>query len=202
MSGMRDGRIRAGPRLRRVLPACVCAVLLLPVAVAAAPRPNFVRYADPDKQFSIDVPAGWQIKRSRGFVTVFYLDDPDDGTGLSTYVPPPATVTRGEITAAQFFETYLHTPLRKRFPDYAVTGQQMMTLAGIPADTLFVASVSWTSARHSKLRGFIKVAAFKDTDRGTTWVTVTAYPAPAAAFAAAAPILDRMLRSLKYGPGR
>lgn len=193
--------VRVVGHRRRLLRACVCVgALLLPAALSAGPA--FVRYADPAKQFTIEIPAGWHIKRGAGSVTVFYLDDPDEGTSLSAYVPPQSAVVRGEITAAQFFETYVYAPLHKQFPDYAVAGRESTTLAGTPADTLFVASASWTGARHAKLRGFIKIAAFKNTGRGTTWVTATAYQAPAASFGTVEPTLDRMMRSLAYGPGR
>ncbi|MHB8733493.1 MAG: hypothetical protein ACYDAB_17160 [bacterium] len=189
--------------MRGVLSALgVLALLVSSAAVVAAAGPPFVRYADPDKLFSIEYPSGWHIKRTSSHVTAFYVDDPDEGTVLSLYLPPMSVVMRGEHTASDVFGALIFAPNRKRYPDFTVIGHEERVLAGNSDNTMLQAEATWTNSHKVKMRGYVKVTAFKNTGAKTTWVTVLAYGSPASAFTRNEATFGQMVKSLTYGPGR
>ena len=177
-------------------------LLVSPAVVPAAAGPAFVRYADPDKQFSIDYPSGWHLKRQPGHVTVFYQDEPDEGTVLSVYLPPMSVVLKGELSATQVFGSLIYAQNHKRYPDFTVIGHEERVLANNLDNTMLQAEATWTNSHRVKMRGYVKVVAFKNTGQKSTWVHVLADQSPADAFSRNEAMFGQMIKSLTYGPGR
>ncbi len=195
-------------RLRRRAPAgalfvvtCLTIVAGLfstvPLCAGTAP-PALQPYADPDKQFTIDYPQGWHVKRVPAAGTYFYLDDPEEGTSFNF---TPAGAFKGEMDAGEALKA-LVTGIRKKYPDFKVVGQKQRPMQGNPNGSIVDAAAVWTNAMHVPMRGWGNLGVIKQVGQGKTLFSYLGYQAPAKGFDQVEPIFDRMIKSLRLGKAR
>jgi hypothetical protein len=173
--------------------AIACTLIIAAAAVAASPA--LVPYADPDKQFTIQYPSGWHVRRANR-VTTFYLDDPDEGTAFSI-LPGPVDM-KGEYSALQVFETLIYGPAKKEYPDFKVMGHREQQLGNLANGTVLEAIGAWTNTRHVSMHGYAKVFAVRNIGRGTTTISLFWYQAPARDYDRLEPTFNEMVRTTRY----
>jgi hypothetical protein len=177
-----------------------CLVLSASPAVAGTPSPSpaLQSYQDPDKLFTMGVPAGWKVRRFPNGSTTFYVDDPEEGTAFSII---PALSLKGEMDASQVLGALLPEYL-KRWPDFKVVGQKQRAVQGNPRGTIVDAAFLWTNSKKVVMKGWATLGATKISGEGRTVITSMGYQAASKDFDGLEPVFDAMLKSLKFGKGR
>lgn len=168
------------------------------ISAGAAPPPALQPYEDPDKQFTINYPQGWHVKRVPTAGTSFYLDDPEEGT---SFVFTPAGTLKGEMDAAQALKAIV-TEIRKKYPDFKVVGQKQRSMTANRNGTIVDVSATWTNTKKVGMKGWATLGVIKQVGKGTTVFSYMGYQAPAKDFGQVEPVFDRMIRSLKIGKAK
>ncbi|MDQ7842631.1 MAG: hypothetical protein QN141_00880 [Armatimonadota bacterium] len=174
--------------------ALVLAAALLTAAagVSAAPVP-MQRYQDPEKAFSIDYPKGWTAARLANGSTVFYLDDPTEGT---VFLILPNVELSGVHTAADLWRDFT-ADLRRRAPDWTQTS--LKEASGEGGQRSIEARYTWTNARKVKMTGWLFLSTVPAPSQDRTSAGMVSYQATSAQFASWETVFRRMLASLSLG---
>jgi hypothetical protein len=147
-------------------------------------------YQDPGGAFSIDYPKAWKVRSAENGYTVFYQDDPEEGTLFGIF---PKLVLDGEATAAQIVDALLQE-IRKRYPDFEVKDRKIEP-APEGGEFVFV-KARWTNGRNE----FMTTVLVLHVDRsegGRTVLLLVNLQAPEVAFSAVEPTFSHMFKSLR-----
>jgi len=162
------------------------------VAPAAPENVQMQPYQDPQGQFSIEYPQGWQVKAEDNGFTIFYKDDPEEGTALGVW---PRGSLPGQVGAEQFLETVVQQ-LRQQYPDFQVTQRTVKPPPNSNQGQVVTASAEWTN-HHGERMGTLLQYRIGPAGDGNTGVVVIAWQAPLVAMKSASAVLYEMYRSFK-----
>ena len=147
-------------------------------------------YQDPGGAFSIDYPKAWKVRRADNGYTVFYRDDPEEGTLFGIF---PRLVLDGEATAAQIIQVLLQD-IRKRYPDFEVKDQKIESDSK-GGEFAFV-KARWTNGRNEAMTTVL-VMHVERSGGGRTVLLLLNVQAPEVAFSALEPTFSHMFKSLQ-----
>jgi len=148
-------------------------------------------YQDPGGVFTIEYPKAWKVRRADNGYTVFYQDDPEEGTLLGVF---PRLVLDGEATAAQIIEA-LQQDIRRRYPDFEVKDQKIEPDPEGNGEFAFV-KASWTNGRNERMMTFLIFHAGRSGD-GRSVLLLFNLQAPEVAFSAVEPTFHHMFKSFR-----
>jgi len=180
---------RRGANLVLVLAA---AMLVVAATVSAAPVP-MQRYQDPEKTFSIDYPKGWKVARPSNGSTIFYLDDPAEGTA---FLILPNVELSGIHTAAALWRDHA-ADLRRRAPDW--TQSSLKETSGEGGQRSIEARYTWTNTRKTKMTGWLLLTTQPAPSQDRTYAGMVSYQASTSQFATWETVFRGMLASLSFG---
>jgi len=149
-------------------------------------------YQDPQGQFSIEYPQGWQVKAEDNGFTIFYQDDPEEGTALGVW---PRGMLAGQVGAEQFLATVVQQ-LRQQYPDFQVTQRTVKPAPNSGQDQIVTASAEWTNHRGEHM-GTVLQYRIGPAGNGSTGVVFIAWQAPLVAMKSSGAVLYEMYRSFK-----
>lgn len=147
------------------------------------------RYQDPDGLFTIEYPRTWKAQRAENGYTVFYRDDPEEGTLLGLF---PRLVLDGEATAAQIIERLVQE-VRKRYPDLEVKDQKIEQ--GPEGGEFAIVDARWTNSRNEQMKTLLFFLV-NQPGNGRSVLTLFNFQAPQVAFAALEPTFEHMFKSV------
>lgn len=145
-------------------------------------------YRAPSGQWRITYPQAWHVKESPNGAAVFYLDDPDEGTG---YAVIPYATAPGEIGPRDLLEQ-LAASIRQEYPDLQVT---VRSVRDVGQAAVLEAAAQWTGARRQAMRASIVLYVFTMRGSGYTAYSFVAGQAPAIAFNSMESLFAQMTQS-------
>jgi hypothetical protein len=151
-------------------------------------------YRDPAGAFTIEYPKTWKVQRGDNGYTVFYRDDPEEGTLFGAF---PRLVLNGQATAAQILEM-LKRDVRQRYPDFEVKSQKIEPTA---AGELAIVYARWTNSRNERMVTSLTFHVGVNADRRSE-LTLINIQAPEVAFEALEPTFQHMFNTFLHSSGR
>ena len=148
-------------------------------------------YQDPQGEFTIEYPQTWQVQVEANGFTVFYQDDPVEGTCVA--VLPLATLN-GQVTPEEFVRT-ITQQLQQTYPDFHMV---KVTVNPSPDQQgqIATASAEWTNHRGEQMGGVVQFKIGPNAE-GNTGVVLISQQAPIVAWKSASPVLYAIYRSFK-----
>lgn len=147
------------------------------------------RYQDPEGLFTIEYPTAWKVQRADNSYTVFYRDDPEEGTLLGV---APRLVLDGEATAAQIIQALVQD-VRKRYPDLEVRDQNIQQDPEHGGELAFV-DARWTNSRNERMKTMVLFYVARP-GNGRSVLLLFDFQAPEVAFSALEPTFEHMFKS-------
>lgn len=151
-------------------------------------------YRDPGGAFTVEYPKTWKVQRGDNGYTVFYRDDPEEGTLFGVF---PRLVLNGQASAAQILET-LKRDVRQRYPDFEVKSQKIEPTA---SGELAIIDARWTNGRNERMVTSLTFHVSINADRRSE-LTLINIQAPEVAFQALQPTFQHMFNTFLDSLGR
>jgi len=162
-------------------------LLLVVLSAGAVGAQALQTYNDPDRQFTIMHPRGWQVARQGG-VSVF-----TPGDGFTSFSLLPTMEVNGTFDSGRFFDSFI-TDEQAKHPDLKITSRRAQ---GTKGQGNVEAAWTW-SERSTRLQAWAMMAAQPVPGANRTAVGFVLYQAPSKDWSRMEPVFKRMLQSLAF----